>query len=70
MALSWAWGCRAAWCAATSRVFPAASLAAHARLSWPIVGNHLMHLQVRHETSAASSYTLGLVGFSMRFQGR
>jgi hypothetical protein len=39
----------------------------HARLSWPIYGEHLVHLQIRHESSPQDDYTLGLVGFSLRF---
>lgn len=44
--------------------------AAHARLSWPIVGEHLVHLQVRHETTPGHRYTLGLVGVSLRLPRR
>jgi hypothetical protein len=41
-------------------------VAAHARLSWPLIGNHLVHLQLRHERSPADSYTLGLLGVTLR----
>jgi hypothetical protein len=44
--------------------------AAHARVSWPIVGNQLLHLQVKHEVAPGHRYTLGLVGLSLRIPRR
>jgi hypothetical protein len=39
----------------------------HARLSWPIYREHMVHLQIRHESSPQDDYTVGLIGFSLRF---
>ncbi len=45
-------------------------VAAHARVSWPFIGNQLMHLQLRHETSPSDSYTLALIGLSLNMPRR
>jgi hypothetical protein len=44
--------------------------AAHARVSWPVVGNQLLHLQVKHEVAPGHKYTLALVGLSLRVPRR
>ena len=44
--------------------------AAHARLSWPIVGNQMVHLQVRHESGPQTAFTQGLVGLTLRLPRR